>query len=721
VKPKRTKVLTDVQMTEIAFRQIDHAINEAAAQERFRGEIWEFFKDVPMERGYANKGEPFDINTACYMREPMQEIRRRTHGKFVIRAAVQMLKTLGTIEQPAGYFIANDPGDMAIYLFGEDSAFDQAKARLMPFIKSEKTIADMIDRVMKSSPTGRFDITTAEFYLPGMVLRIWPANESSTQRITLRYVLVSDAFLSKKTGILKQAIARTTQHNSNTLKDYKVIIESQGGEDDDDFDEEWKTTDQRMLHVRCPYCGSGQPFEWHRKRLGGFKSTLPKSVLGSGLTPEQLEIKAAELTKELTATDRKDCGMKRGPEELIKRKDGSYDEKQILKLTYYECFHCGSAWHDTPEIRKLIDESSYYVPSNPNALEDNIGFSWPAWAGQRLAWGGELIMLEFLQATESKRKTGNDERLKQWYQKRAAISWNENIDHVTIPSVTATVNPKNSIPNELFRSMEVDCQKDKQLSAIKGEDMTGHFWVTAFATDQGGNDVQLWRGYCTSWDEWIAKYRELGIPVMNVSIDASYKPDEVKAMAARNHQINCSACGHEFKDGKPDCKCGADGIIATWMMMRGSDQHSFQWDDGKRHEFRFMRPEEATVWDKSGGSRTVNVPVVEWSNFRFKSILDLQRQRTQGMPAMTVLPDNSELLSERTRIMEAMEKENYSWDNQMNSEMPSKMPGKKATYVALHKENHYRDCCCMQKVRKLQAGVLGTHEVVELEAQKAYE
>ena len=111
-----------------------------------------------------------------------------------------------------------------------------------------------------------------------------------------------------------------------------------------------------MLHVRCPYCGEGQPFEWHRERPDDFKATLPKSVLGSGLTPEQLEVKASELTKELTAAGRRDCGMKRGPDAMIKRKDGSYDEKKVLELTYYECYHCGSHWQDTPEIRKVIDE-----------------------------------------------------------------------------------------------------------------------------------------------------------------------------------------------------------------------------------------------------------------------------------------------------------------------------------------------------------------------------
>ncbi len=241
----------------------------------FRGEIWENIAGVPMGRGLANEGQPFDIETACYLKPVQRHLRLSPFGKTVIRAAVQMLKTFGTIESPAAYFIAHDPGDMTIYLSGDDSAFDQAKARLMPFIKSVPSVKTIIEEAERNN---RFDITTAEFYLPGgMVLRVWPLNQTTTQRITLRYVLISDAFLSGTTGLIGQAIRRTTQHNSHQIKDYKVIIESQGGEENDDFDMEWKSTDERYLHVVCPCCGMGQPFLWDRRREDDFMATLPET------------------------------------------------------------------------------------------------------------------------------------------------------------------------------------------------------------------------------------------------------------------------------------------------------------------------------------------------------------------------------------------------------------------------------------------------------------
>lgn len=270
-------------------RQLDALILEQL-QDPFRGEIWENVAGVPMERGFQNEGQPFDIGTANYLREPLRALRERTYGKFVFLGAVQTLKTFGCLTMPAGYFIEHDPGDMTIFLPEGESAFDEAKGRLVPYLKKIPGVGRAVDIAERHN---RFDITTAEFYLPNMILRVWPLNENSTQRVTLRYVLISDAFLSGRKGLIEQAIRRTTQHNTIRKKDYKIIIESQGGEVDDDFDLQWKTTDMRVLHVKCPQCDSTQPFDWHRERQpaagqyrppagdggspqGGFRAVLPK-------------------------------------------------------------------------------------------------------------------------------------------------------------------------------------------------------------------------------------------------------------------------------------------------------------------------------------------------------------------------------------------------------------------------------------------------------------
>ncbi len=235
----------------------------------FDGTIAEFVRDVPMGRGYANESKPFDIESACYLKPVLAAIQNPDIPVVCALAAVQMLKTFACIEMPAAYFMANDPGDMTIYIGGDDSASDQARARLLPWFRNIPEVNGLIEA---AEAANRWDITTQEFYLPGMVLRIWGLNINTTQRITLRRVLISDAFLTKNTGMIAQAVARTTQHRANR----KIIVESQGGEAGDDMDEFWKTTNMQYLHVVCPLCGTGQPFEFHRERGDDFQAVLPR-------------------------------------------------------------------------------------------------------------------------------------------------------------------------------------------------------------------------------------------------------------------------------------------------------------------------------------------------------------------------------------------------------------------------------------------------------------
>jgi hypothetical protein len=103
--------------------------------------------------------------------------------------------------------------------------------------------------------------------------------------------------------------------------------------------------------------------------------------------------------------------------------------------------------------------------------------------------------------------------------------------------------------------------------------------------------------------------------------------------------------------------------------------------------------------------------------------LNAQQSRMPGMPTMKVLPDNSPILSERTQVMEARlvnGRLELSWDAQMNSEILGEdKTGRRAKWLPIHKENHYRDCVCEHIVTKIRAGLAGRMEATEESAQKA--
>ena len=671
--------------------------NIFAAQGRtFRGGALENLGDAPMLKGHDNSGQPFDVETACYLKPVFAEYDRAVHNgtrlKLVLKAGVKTVKSF-SLEVCAADHVCNRNGDAAIFFGTESAAETTATTRILDFYRT-------IPRFQRKMETlrSRFDDTMGALKFPDKTLFILAANLGNCQQKNLGFTGLQDAFVTGATGMIEEMIARTTQYEKEAI----IFLESQGGENGFDFDRHYDDTDQRELHVLCPVCGHAHIWNWRAfdeasmTRPDDFMPHAPLAIPSLD-QPDWIE----HHRPLLLATERRVAGFKRGPDELIKLETGEYNEVAILRETHFECYHCGALWKDIPAIREQLDRSSHFIGARKDALPFNVGFNIPQWINRRLSWG--RMMLEKLNAQKVAAELGNYEPLKKWWQKTAARTWSDNVIRVKTLSVEtiSSIDPKLRISNELFRSMEVDCQKDKQLSAIKGEDMTGHFWVTAFATDSSGNDMQLWRGYCTSWEEWISKYKELGIPTKNISVDASFKPDEVKSMAARNAEIITE---------------GGLRVYATWTMMRGSDRHSFRWDDGINREYQVERPEQVTLYADNGkNARTINVNVISWSNFRIKNILDGILRKTAIATKMTRIEDRSAMLTERTR---AMETGDCTWDNQMNSEIPGEsLTTKKAKWVAIHKENHYRDCVCMHIVRKLQAG-FGGYEAAEIQAQK---
>lgn len=585
----------------------------------FRGEIWEDAPDVAMGKGYANEGKPFDIETAFYLTHVFRAIKNPAILKVVLRAAVQTLKTF-TTEKSASYFAVHHPGDMVLYDCDAEAARDHAKSRLKPFLDSIPGLASQIKQV-----ASRHDVSTKEFYLPGMTLRIWALNESSTQRITLRYVIIHDAFLSKKTGMIGQAIARTTQHQH----DKKIIIESQGSEEGDDFDLQYQTTDQATLHVKCPLCRTGQPFVFERVRPKDFKPV-------DGTYGRHGSYGTHEAPKPGTH-----CGFQRGPDELVLLPDGRYDAAAIKRLTYYECYHCGCQWLDEPDTRRALDKSSYFVAENPQADPVNAGFHWPNWINQRVRWGGEEVMLGYLNAKRADRELGNRDDFKQWWQKRAALTWRDDVGSFTGRISDAVYDPEQPMPDEEIRFGIIDVQQNLE-----------HFWLEVWAVDKRSNVRMLAHEHVRAAEErtktpegtekivsksamevvegLLAKWK---VPVNCVGIDGQHEFERVIEWAAKNRYVG-PVVG---KNGRV-----TENGILTWRVLSGNKAHEFKWKDGRRKRydqgFKGLGNRYPVKVIHDGLPLVVFVLHNNISTLRYADMAKRFRDR-ENAPRMEILPD----------------------------------------------------------------------------------
>lgn len=618
----------------------------------FRGEVWEDNPNLPMGKGMANEGKPFDIQEALYMREVFRAVKNPSKKKHVWKAGVQSLKTYAA-EKTAAYLIVHDPGDMVMYDAIEEASRDHCKSRLIPMLKSVPGIADQISEVQS-----RHDISTTEFYLPGMTLRAWPLNISSTQRITLRYVIIHDAFLSGNTGMIEQAIARTTQHPH----DKKIIIESQGSEEGDDFDRQYLSTDQRELHVLCPLCGQGQPFVFDRQREDGTYA-----------------------------------GFKRGPDEKVLNPDGTYNASAIMRETYYECFFCRGSWPDVPEIRRKLDASAYYVPMNPGANPENVGFQWPNWINQRIQWGGNDVMLGYLMAKRADKEWGNKDPLKQWYQKRAAKTWSERMGAAPVPLQVGGYDPNTVMPNEHHKGMIIDVQKHPRL-----EDTPGSFWYEVFAADKSGNSQQLDRGYIepkgekSGWEQLRDIQLEWKIPNHHVRIDGrKWTPEILNKCAEYAEWAKFIIFGKEVWQWN------------AWQVLLGDGaRRSYKWKDGLYRAWNTPHMELVRI---ERNDKTLRIPVYTflWSNLSIKDQLHALLMGGEGKPKVVAL--KREQTRPETQLKEVGE---FSYDIQMRSEFKTKTASGVPIWEKINTnvQNHYWDLANMKLVEMGQHG-LASHQV----------
>lgn len=605
----------------------------AAIGKTFRGEVWEFAADIPMGKGFKNDGKPFNIEEAKYLKPVFRQIKNPKRRKHVWKAGVQGLKSYAAVKS-AAYKIVHDPGDMAIYDCDIEAARDNFKSRLGPMLKSIPEIDAMI-----ASVESRHDVGISEMYLPGMTLRMWPLNISSTQRITLRYVVISDGFLSGNTGLVEQAIARTTQHPHDKM----IIIESQGSDENDDFDRQYQSTDQGELHVVCPVCGMNQPFEFDRKRDDGSYS-----------------------------------GFQRGPDEKILLKSGKYDEAAIMRETFYECFFCRKPWLDNYKIRAHLDESSNYIPANPNANPENAGFNWPNWINTRIPWGGDAVMLGYLIAKRADKEFANKEPLKQWYQKRAAKTWSDRLSGDKIPVIIGDYDPHKEIANQDHKGMIIDCQKHETLDTV------GTFWFEVYAADKSGNSFQLDRGFVKSWEALDAMQAKWKIENQFVCIDGrKWTPEIFQQVAIRRKIVKAKKFGREIQ--YPSC----------WLVFMGDapTRNSYPWPDKQWRAWSPPTFNRVSILNEKGGREIVTVQSYRWANLAIKDQLHSLRIGGEGKPKFQALPH-----AQTSPETQAKETGDLAYDMQMDAELRGEKNGK-PFWDKVRPDNHYLDLACMRIVR----------------------
>ena len=682
----------------------------AVCESVFRGEIYEDDTDNPNTKEFI----------ACHFhRKILRDALKKTTRRIGVRAANQLGKTT-ILELIAKFLMKYYPADMLMWDMNEAKSDDHMKNRFMPILRSDPVLGPTFNKIA-ATPATRWDVCTTNILLPGMVFRARPLNEQWVQSFPAKYGFLHDAALVEAHYVRKIEV-RFTKFESS----YLWCAESQGdapmGILGGGFAEFMGKTNEQKLWVRCPECQTRVRFIFHHMRNEETKIVAPVSV-------PSLDRDAwiAHHRPILLSDERKHCGFK--VEGELKHDDGSINEREIMKSTVYECPHCGGIWRDDNTYlagdkvtygptRLYLDREAgldeNWIATRPTALLGFLGYSLPRWINPLPRWGS--VMLTFRQAMAAF-NAGDTMPLQEFRTKWEGEDWDEKTaNRVKLSPSFNSVDPTKLIANEAGRGMSVDCQKDKKVSAQNPESgkggMTGHFWVLAHAWDKSGNQQQLWRGYCTSWQEWIVKAKELQISAFDIVIDGKFWRNEVVNNAAANAELM-----EEYDDNGR--KTGRRAYV-SWTVLTGDSRISFRHEDGETRDY--SKPENEVVpVDFKGNTIPVEVHIIRWSNHRFKdqllTILQNTALKIPGKPTLMALPVNAAdpkdpnkfLLSDTTREMEVDTNQHQrTWESQMSCNVRTTNPkSKQMEIIERGDDPHYFDCCCGILYLMKRQGLLG--------------
>ncbi|MGF1453573.1 MAG: terminase gpA endonuclease subunit [Opitutales bacterium] len=296
--------------------------------------------------------------------KPVMEAMIEPKVKTVcIIAAVQASKTTAA-ELTLCYIIANLPGPTLWLNETDEDAKDQSESRLQKLFEACEPVRELFpaNRHKKRNLTIHF--------ANGMTLWFAGAhNKTNLQRRSIRWI-IGDECWNWPTGHMAEAEARVTAFGWLG----KCLWMSQAGVEGDDLHAKYETTDMRDWTFPCPACGARQPYRW-----------------------ENVE----------WADDCKDA-------------EDQYNFQRVRATTRLRCPECQHEIADTDENRRKLNAEGEFVPQNPNAASENVGFHWNSLAS--MSWG-KLAEL-YLRAKLAARR-GDTSLLQQFYQKRLAIPWRD--------------------------------------------------------------------------------------------------------------------------------------------------------------------------------------------------------------------------------------------------------------------------------------------------------
>jgi len=336
---------------------------------------------------------------------------------------------------------------------------------------------------------------------------------------------------------------------------------------------------------------------------------------------------------------------------MAKNDAGEWDNEKVRATAYYECPSCKGKITDGHKTKMLRMGKWKAANSNPEPNVKSYHLS-----GLYSPWEtfGKLAV-KFL--NDKKSIMG----LQDFVNSVLAQPWVEQNDEEPI-----------KISGSGYRQGEVWSECERRIITADIQESGGfHMWVIVRAWKLDGSSRLEWAGRLESWDSLRATQLDWKVGDKMVFVDSADQTRDVYYQA---------------------CRYG-------WTCLLGSDSPLFAHINGKT---RINRPYSTMQWGDplSGTNRTAQseglsrskCPVIRWSNPTIKDMVQMLRMGKMGK---WEIPDDAP----------------EEWHNHMNAEVKrpkyNPLTGRtKLIWHRLKKDNHLRDCECMNLVGAMLSGCM---------------
>lgn len=575
-----------------------------------RREPWRWCEEHIKSIPYSPMPGPFRSDNSPWIREVMEAIVDPKIRLVSIIAAVQSSKTTSP-ELTLCYIIANLPGPCLWLDQTDEDAKDESESRLQKLFES----CEPVKKLFPKNKNKKRNCTI--HFSNGMTLWLLGAyNKTNLQRRSIRW-LFGDETWRWPVGHMAEAEARTTAFGWLG----KCVFMSQGGEEADDTHRKFETTDMREWHYKCPKCGKYVPFKWENVEWDD------------------------------------DC----------KDENGEYDFAKINHSTALKCPECGEYFEDSDRMRRLLNKDGKFIPLNPNAAKENVGFHWNALAS--MSWG-KLAEL-YLRAKIAARK-GDSSLLQQFYQKRLALPWKEFAEDYRLEIASSGYNQGefwseeggfNKL-GEIIAPPFAENEVIAPLRIMSVDVQMNCFYLVVRAWSINGSSRLLWHEKVLTWEDIEEIQKRFKILDNLVFVDSGYNSFEVY-----------KHCGER-----------------NWIALMGDNRANFfhRLPNGKT-VLRFYSPVKHIFI-----SRYVKCRMHFWSNLNVKDTLArIRRNQNPSDGATWEVP---------TDISE-------DYLKQMESEHRIKKGNSWIWEQIGNRPNHYLDCEAMNCAGALMLKIIGNENL----------